>query len=190
MGTYVYTLRKRTLNLHHDGPDGETSTPANFMSYAYKEWLSSSWDTQTEARRNFIRDSAQRTAENAWHETDHALVVMADEKAQDGDAVYADLQRPLWYDTDRLPARLVGYLQKRGGRWYLVDAGKWEPRHYNTGKRWGRYRAIDGKAVLEEVPDSESHLPSYENGSRWEMFGQDYPKIVDPRQAVEIQVTW
>lgn len=199
MGTYVYTLRKQAINLHHDGPDGEMSTQANLLKYSYKEWLTSSFDGSVERRREFIRNSASRTAWTAWEKTEHRLVVITD-KPQDGDAVYADLEGPVWYDTDQLRARLVGYLQKRHGRWYLVDAAKWERRDYGSGMRhgdegrpdirWSRYRAVQGKAVLEEVAQADSNLPDYEQEARWEMYGQDYPQIVDPREQVEIPVVW
>lgn len=193
MGIYVYTLRKRALNLHHDSPNGLSRAVCNFFSYAYKEWSSYAWDDRVERRRQFIRDNAGRAAERAWDETSHELVVIADEKPQDGDAVYKDPQRPVWYDTDGFPGQLVGFLQKRGGQWHLVDATPWQMMLFGgsdgrcSERRWVRHRVIDGKSVQECVNQEDSGVADYDRAPRYELPGTRYPQIVDPHKAIEMR---
>ena len=186
MGTYVYNLRKRTLNV----TTADGTRKARFFSYAYKEWFGASFDRETERRRDFIRDSASRVAEAAWAAEPRPMIVISDGKPADGDIVCVDLQRPIWYDTDKLPARQIGWLRKIGNRWMVVDGSPWE---WSQGlgdgvQRWTRQRILNNGTIYSEeeiITDGDR-----DHRSRWGLTGHDEPGRASDRAQVEIEVVW
>ena len=194
MGTYVYNLRKKTTTLiTAEGP-----IKANHFAYAYKEWLGGAWDEAIENRRNAVRDRAQRTAENAWHETDHVFAIFADDgKVKDGDPVYTDVAKPLWYDVDALPARLIGFARKIGSRWHVVDGTPWELRcgfAEDSKKTWVRSRVENGVPFEERRDHAEAcgglsdfSMQAFEaRGRVWDLPGQPSPKLASSEIEVHV----
>ena len=166
MGIYVYTLRKQTAAVAF--ADGVVD--ANLYAYAYKDWLSDSWDPAVERRRNFIRANATRTGDRAWRETPHAAAVVGD-KFEDGVEVYVDLRAPEWVDCNNFPGRVVGWLRLVGRRWTVVDATPWSAwtEHGTDGPRpiWRRLAIYDGAIVQERID-----RPADSDGTWWEVPGQ------------------
>lgn len=152
MGVYIYTLRKRTLPIWVEGE----RIVANLFSYAYKDWWGFAFGEE-ERRRNFIRDNAARRAQEAWDSERSGYVVMGDpEYGWEDCAVYRDLQKPLWYDTDKLPATIVGYLHKIGRKWVVTPESSWQPFKRMVDGEWvpheRRFVIRDGQAHEELKP--------------------------------------
>lgn len=170
MGTYVYSMRKKTTRVRFAD---EGSVAANSFQYAYKEWFGGSVGDVHERTRDRIRNRAVRTGSEAFVVSPARVAILGD--VEDGASVYADVTSGTWIDTTAFPGRLVGWLRRQGGGrrtyWAVVDATSWEPvRIFTaTGTRscWRRVALYDGAAV-EELVDR----PPTETRIVWHIAGQ------------------
>lgn len=186
MGIYCYTLRKKAVNVHST----EGRHRAQLFAYAYKEWLTSSWDDRVERRRDAIRNRASTTAARAAEGGISELVVLGD-KPQDGAPVYADVRQSLWFDGDTFPGRLVGFLRKQGGRWQLVDATPWEQWHSGGTAYWNRDRiSEDGQRYRERI--EAATVPQLTCRTAWDLPGQEPAALTAARteKEIEVRVCW
>lgn len=152
MGTYAYTLRKRTRRIRTT----DRTVDCNLYKFSYKE----RWEDTRD------RDRAGRTAERAWTETDHTLVAVGD-NFEDGDAVYADCTQSIWYDTVAFPGRQVGWLRTVANRLYLVDRSPWEAYYRGDLKIWRREGIANGVTFEETCPRE----PGEGKETRWHLEG-------------------
>lgn len=155
MGVYIYSLRAKTVSLIVSG----TKVSAHLYSYAYR--YSSMW------RGDYGYNSYKLTESNTERNAANVLgpcpsvpyVIVGDLKERgglDGSTVYADVTKPVWYDTDKFPGTLVGWVRKVGKSYQLSDRTQWsEGTKALRGDEWIPIRTrsimIDGKATYQSV---------------------------------------
>ena len=127
MGVYIYTLappsRSRKLNLL-DGRRVEFLTMDWFCRAVDAVPEEGSVGALSDLRRRQCRYNALQRKYETWHRVsrEELFVAIINEKPQDGDEVYrwsGDIN-PVWYDCDKMPGPLVGYLLKEGRSWALI----------------------------------------------------------------------
>jgi len=125
MGVYVYALaapsKRRKLHLL-DGSSVDFVTMDFYCRSGYEEPAYANNETDRRRRQCYL-NGLERKRE-AWEGTQGDLyVAVIHEKAEAGDEVYrwSGEINPVWYDCDKMPGELVGYLHQEGRKWYLVS---------------------------------------------------------------------
>ena len=150
MGIYVYSMRKKTVNIVVDG----NAVKANLFSYSYKEWWSFAFGKE-QARREFIANNTERIGQAAFESPRSGYVVVGDaEDDHHGATVYKDVTRGTWVDTIDFPGTAVGFLHKEGKNLVMRDHSPWK--RHNIIKENGetypeewRFVLVDGKTITE-----------------------------------------
>lgn len=183
MGVYIYSLRAKTIQLTTDGAAHlgpqfalPSKITAHLYSYAYR--YTSLWRGDYGYKSYKLTESnTERHALNVWaNAADNRaspgavesipFVVVGDLKEKDGldgHSVYADVTKPIHYDTDKFPGTLVGFVRKVGTRYQLTDHTEWSKgTKALRGDAWVPVRTrtvmIDGKPVYQsedEAPDRD-----------------------------------
>lgn len=157
MGVYIYSLRAKTLPLVID--TAGTIVTAHLYSYAYR--YTSMW------RGDYGYNSYKLTESNTERHADNVMagqesipfVIVGDLKdGLEGHSVYANVTKAVWYDTDKFPGTLIGWVRKEGKRYQLTDRTEWSTGKVQRGDQWVPYRSrsvmVDGKATHEEVVEA------------------------------------
>ena len=160
MGTYLYTLRKKKVTLWtSDCGHNWVATKANLYSYAYKP----SYSFLLSARYNRMAAQYEKAADAAFADYNGGFVINGTaEDGLDGCPVYIKVRSGSYLDCCNFPGEIVGFVEVRGGRNYLVTRSKW-----TTARRCGddtkfRFRNVikDGKCTHEsEELDEHSDSP-------------------------------
>ena len=152
MGVYCYSIRAKTIAVTL--PDG-SKVRANLYSYAYK--LSSVWrgDYGYNSYRLTVNNT-ERNADQVFAKPRSGVIVVGDpERDLEGDAVYTDVTASQWWDTDRFPGALLGWLERDGKGWRVADRTKWSEGKTLRGEVWLPFKSrsvmVDGKATREEI---------------------------------------
>ena len=155
MGVYIYSLRKRTVNILVDGE----KTKANLFSFSYKEHWSFAFGRE-QARREFITNNTERTGQAAFDSPRSGYVVIGDaDYDHHGATVYANVTQGTWVDTLPFPGTAVGFLHKEGKNLVMRDHSPWERHNIikengETSPEEWRFVLADGKIVTERrTPD-------------------------------------
>jgi hypothetical protein len=150
MGVYIYSLRAKTLPLLVSG----TKVSAHLYSYAYR--YTSMWRGDYGYNSYKLTESnTERHAANVFGVGPVPFVIVGDIKdGLDGHSVYADVTKPVWYDTDKFPGTLIGWVQKVGKSYQLADRTEWSKGTKELrGDAWVPIRTrsimIDGKATYQ-----------------------------------------
>jgi hypothetical protein len=129
MGVYLYTMRKAKRVIHM--PEGGLSevtgrVEANTYEFAYRSSIESRilWGKELQ-RRDFIVNNAHRTGSEAFEAGESGFVVCGTEHGMSGSEVYTDVTTGIWYDCDRFPGRLLGWLHKSGRKWVVRPYTEW-----------------------------------------------------------------
>lgn len=152
MGVYVYSLRAKTVALTM--PSGE-KVRANLYSYSYK--LSSYWKGDRGYNSyNLTCENTVRHGDAAFNAPRSGVVIVGDAKDDlDGHSVYTDVTTGVWYDTDRFPGTIVGWVEKVGKSLRVADRTKWSSGQVHDAGTWKPYRSrqvmVDGKATTEQI---------------------------------------
>ena len=125
MGIYVYALaapsKKRKIHLLEGG--SVDFVTLDFYCRYGDESPDRAYDEQDRRGRQCLANGLERKRQSWEGAQGDLYVAMIDNKAADGDGVY--LWRgeidPIWYDSDKEPGELVGYLRKEGRSWHLVS---------------------------------------------------------------------
>lgn len=160
MGIYVYSLRAKTVTMGQ-------GVPVPLYSYAYK--LCSMWkgDYGYNAYQMRVANTERHAEKAMGNRTSVPFVIVGEMKdGIEGAFVYADVTSPVWFDCDRFPGRLVGFVQKVGKGYQISDRTEWsKPDTCKVGRdgKWFpvRYRLVmvNGEATREEVPDDSVTEP-------------------------------
>ena len=122
MGVYIYSLRKRIVNILVDGE----KTKANLFSFSYKEHWSFAFGRE-QARREFIANNAERTGQAAFDSPRSGYAIIGDaDYDHHGAGVYANITRGTWVDSLDFPGTLVGWLHKEGKHLVIRDYSPWQ----------------------------------------------------------------
>jgi len=162
MGIYIYTMRAKTIPLVM--PSGE-KVAANLYSYAYR--YSSMWRGDYGYKGyTFTAENAARNAERTFSSPRSGVIIMGDVKGGlEGSGVYTDVTAGLWYDTDKFPGTLVGWVRKAGRGYVVADRTEWSKgtKAHRDGV-WVPVRTrsvmVDGKATYqsEDLAQEEAQL--------------------------------
>ena len=161
MGNYLYTMRKATRVIHM--PEGGLSEivgriVCNTYEFAYRSSIEYRilFDAE-KRRRDFIVGNAHRTGSEAFEADGSGFVVCGTEHGMSGCSVYADVTSGLWYDCDRFPGRLVGWLHKEGRKWVVRPYGHWHECQIGTTKEFAERKVHQ----MYERRDALSHEGEY-----------------------------
>lgn len=152
MGVYCYSIRAKTVAITL--PDG-SKVKANLYSYAYK--LSSYWKGDRGYNSyQFMVNNTERNADQVFAKPRSGYVIVGDpERDLADDAVYTDVTASQWFDTERFPGRLVGWLVRDGRGWKVTDRTTWSQGKTLRDGLWLPYKSrsvmVDGKATREEI---------------------------------------
>jgi hypothetical protein len=112
--------------------------------------------------------NTERHAENVFGVRPSVPYVIIGDIKQglDGSSVYANVTKPVWYDTDKFPGTLIGWVRKVGKSYQLADRTEWSKGTKSLrGDVWVPVRTrsvmIDGKAVYQSE-DIETEAPQAE----------------------------
>jgi hypothetical protein len=152
MGIYIYSLRSRTVQLAVNG----AKVSAHLYSYAYRH--SSMW--KGDYGYNGYKLTEANTERNAHNVMGKGATVpyvivgdFKDKGGIEGDTVYANVTAPIWYDTDRFPGTIIGWVQKVGRGYVLADRTTWSEARALRDGVWVPIRTriimIDGKDVYQ-----------------------------------------
>lgn len=123
MGVYVYSLRAKTVALMM--PDGGPKAIANLFSYAYRL----SWSDDDDRGYRLLVSNTERNANAVFRKDGRSGVVIVGDMSKpdgiNGDAVYTNLSASQWYDTDKFPGTFVGWIEKVGRTYRVVDHTSW-----------------------------------------------------------------
>jgi hypothetical protein len=154
MGTYIYSLRAKALPLVVD--TAGTIVTAHLYSYAYR--YTSMWRGDYGYNSYKLTEAnAERNARAVFGDGPMPFVIVGDLKdGLDGHSVYANVTAPLWYDCEKFPGTLIGWVRKVGKRYHLADRTEWSTGVKELrGDRWvpisTRLVMVDGKATQERV---------------------------------------
>jgi hypothetical protein len=161
MGIYIYSLRAKTVALVV--PSGE-KVRANLYSYAYR--YTSMWKGDYGYNSHQLTvENTKRNADNAFAAPRSGFVIMGDmEQGLEGCSVYTDVTASTYYDTDKFPGTLIGWVRKEGKRLTVADRTEWSKgTKALRGEVWVPIRTrsilIDGKYKYEsEDIEPESQL--------------------------------
>lgn len=123
MGIYVYSVRAKTINLiiNHE------KVSANLYSYAYR--YTSMWRGDYGYNSYKMTESnTERNAQNVFGDRQTIpYVIVGDLKTGlDDCSVYANVTKPVHYDTDKFPGTFIGWTKKAtDNRYYLCDQTEW-----------------------------------------------------------------
>jgi len=161
MGIYIYSLRAKTVAI--TVPSGE-KVRANLYSYSYKHYSMWKGDYGYNSYQ-LTAENAKRNAENAFAAPRSGFIILGDpSRGLEGDAVYADVTAAQWWDTDKFPGTLIGWLRKAGKGWTVADRTEWSKgTKALRGETWVPIRTrsvmIDGRATYQsEDIEPESQL--------------------------------
>jgi hypothetical protein len=159
MGVYIYSIRAKTVQLAVSG----TKVSAHLYSYAYR--LTSMWrGDYGYSGYKLTESNTERNALSAFYGNSTIAVrktvpyvIVGDLKERgglEGSSVYADVTAPIWYDTDKFPGTLVGWVRKVGRGYQLADRTEWsEGTKSHRDGVWVPVRTrsimIDGKATYQ-----------------------------------------
>lgn len=155
MGVYIYSLRAKTVALTM--PSGE-NVRANLYSYAYR--MTSYWKGDRGYNSyNLTVENTKRHADNAFAQPRSGVVIVGDlgdgRKDLEGHSIYTDVTASQWWDTDRFPGTLIGWVALDGKRYKVSDRTPWSEGKTLRGETWLPYRSrsvmVDGKATREEI---------------------------------------
>lgn len=152
MGIYLYTMRKETRVADFNG---ERVTVRAFR-FARKVVGSIFRNTTAWEVR---QDNAAIEAFAQYIKNGKGLVAT---ELDAGAPVYCDATKAVWYDTDKFPGELIGFLHKDSrGRLSVKEAGPWEKfTPFVAEPHWRRERATgDGKFIVEKQPYVEGKEP-------------------------------
>jgi hypothetical protein len=153
MGIYIYSLRAKTVQLTVGG----ANVTAHTYKYAYKS--SSIWRgdygyngyklTEANTERNAHMAMGTRTVVPY-------VIIDNDIKGDklDGATVYANVTSPLWWDCDKFPGDVAGWIKRVGRSYVLTDRTEWSTgtQSYGDGV-WVNVRTrgimIDGKCEYQ-----------------------------------------
>lgn len=149
MGTYLYTLRKKKVTLWTSDLVTMTAAKANLYSYAYKP----SYCFMPSTRYSRMAAQYERAAEAAFEDYDGGYVIDGSaEDGLDGCPVYIKVRSGSYLDCNDFPGEIVGFVEYRKGRYYLVKHGKWTTAKRCSDDTEFRYRSVikDGKCSYEQ----------------------------------------
>jgi len=144
MGVYVNTMRAKTRQIDLQGK----KVKANIFLYLCRL---SSLDTpilatSREERRARLYQNHVDKAGDLTPASGVAILAYKDGTIHyDGAEVITNLKSNVWYDCDRLPGDLAGWIHVEGKKLVVKTHTKWSP----YGKRQRRLVLKDGKAVEE-----------------------------------------
>lgn len=153
MGIYIYSLRAKTVQLDVSG----TKVPVHLYSYAYR--YSSMWrGDYGYTGYKLTEANTERHAHNVMGDrTTIPYVIVGDFKDRggiEGATVYANVTSPVWFDTDKFPGTVAGWVRKVGKGYVLADRTEWQgnTKAHRDGV-WVPVRTrsimIDGKATYQ-----------------------------------------
>lgn len=122
MGIYIYSLRAKTVPLFVSG----IKTSAHLYSYAYRH--TSIWRGDYGYNSYKLTESnTSRNAKMAFGDRKSVPFVIVGElnTGLDQCTVYADVTKPIWYDTDKFPGTVIGWVKKVGTQYHLADRTDW-----------------------------------------------------------------
>lgn len=152
MGVYIYSLRAKTVALTM--PSGSV-VRANLYSYAYR--MTSYWRGDRGYNSyNLTVENTKRNADNAFAQPRSGVVIVGEmERGLEGLCVYNEVTASQWWDTDKFPGTLIGWVEKVGKRYKVSDRTGWSEGKTMRGETWVPYRSrcvmVDGKATREEI---------------------------------------
>lgn len=122
MGIYIYSLRAKTVTITVPAVG---KVKANLYSYSYKHYSMWKGDYGYNSYQ-LTAENAKRNAENAFAAPRSDYVILGDlSRGLEGDAVYRDVTAAQWWDTDKFPGTLIGWLRKAGKGWIVADRTEW-----------------------------------------------------------------
>jgi hypothetical protein len=151
MGIYIYSLRAKTVSITVPGAG---KVKANLYSYSYKHYSMWKGDYGYNSYQ-LTAENAKRNAENAFAAPRSGFVVMGDlSRGLEGDAVYRDVTAAQYWDTDKFPGTLIGWLRKVGKGYTVADRTEWSKgTKALRGETWVPIRTrmimIDGKPTYQ-----------------------------------------
>jgi len=152
MGVYCYSMRSKTMAVTL--PDGR-KVRANLYSYAYK--LTSYWKGEPGYNSyQFMVNNTERNADNVFAQPRSGVIILGDPtRDMEDDSVYTDVTASQWWDTDRFPGTLIGFLKRDGRGWRVGDTTKWSTGKVCKDGLWLPYKSrsvmVDGKVTREEI---------------------------------------
>jgi hypothetical protein len=151
MGVYIYSIRAKTVPVVM--PFGQ-KVEANLYSYAYR--LTSVWPGDYGYRGYKLTETnTERNASAVFAKDRSGVVIVGDLKdGLEGHGVYTDVTAGLWYDTERFPGTLIGWVKKVGKSYVVVDRTEWSKGTRELrGEQWVPVRTrsvmVDGVAKYE-----------------------------------------
>jgi len=144
MGIYLYTMRKERRVADFNGES------VTVWAYKYARKVAGSVFRKTppwEVRQ----DNAALDAFYQYEKNGKGLVATGFEP---GEPVYREATRAVWYDTDKFPGELIGFIHADGrGRLTVKEFSPWElVQPLNEQSLWRREKAVDGKLIQEHRP--------------------------------------
>ena len=121
MGVYIYTMRKKTVNV----VIGHATVKANLFLFAYKDhWI---FDLGKEhARRKFRENNAHRIGQEAFNSKRSGYVIDGDpDIGFHGARVYNNVTNGIWVDTGKFPGTLIGYAHLEGKKLVMRPESPW-----------------------------------------------------------------
>lgn len=118
MGTYLYTVRSKVVKVQdQDFLDRD----AYLVSYVHKDSL---FGPKLSDRQRDFAENALWKAQNTHGRSAYFIV---GDKPEDGGEVYEGWDKAVWYDSEPIPGKLVGWLKHgHNRRWYVVKESPWK----------------------------------------------------------------
>lgn len=146
MGIYIYSLRARTVQLSIGG----SKVTAHTYKYAYKQYSMWKGDYGYNSYK-LTETNTERNAHSAMGNRTVVPYIIIDNdipslKGLDGATVYANVTAPLWWDCEKFPGDIVGWVKRVGRSFVLTDRTEW-----STGsqcERNGEWRNVRTRSIM------------------------------------------